>query len=100
MYRCGGKDTPLYQLCKNNPSYEGLMTSDTLATRYVLEDIPFSLEPIQALAQVAGIPTPRIDAIVTLGRTILGDQMQVGRNARTMGIEALTREQLLCYING
>lgn len=100
MYKCGDKDTPLYQLCKNNPGYEGIMTADTLATRYVLEDIPFSLEPIQALAQVAGVPTPKIDAIVTIGRTVLGDKMQVGRNARTMGIDVLTKEELLCYING
>ncbi len=100
MYRCGDNDTPLYQLCKNNPGYDGIMTSDTLATRYVLEDIPFSLEPIQALAQVAGVPTPKIDAIVTIARTILGDQMQVGRNATTMGIASMTKEQLLCFING
>ena len=100
MYQCGDKDTPLYQLCKNNKGYDGIMTSDTLATRYVLEDIPFSLEPIQALAQVAGVPTPKIDAIVTIGRTLLGDQMQVGRNAKTMGIDTMTREQLLQFING
>ena len=100
MYRCGDKDTPLYQLCKNNPSYVGIMCSNTLATRYVLEDIPFSLEPIQAIAHVAGVPTPKIDAIVTLARTILGDQMQVGRNAETMGIAGLTKETLLQYING
>lgn len=100
MYKCGDKDTPLYQLCKNNPGYNGIMTSNTLATRYVLEDIPFSLEPIQALAQVAGVPTPRIDAIVTIGRTVLGNKMMVGRNSKTMGIETLTKEELLRYING
>ena len=100
MYRCGDKDTPLYQLCKNNPGYEGIMCSNTLATRYVLEDIPFSLEPIQAIAGVAGVPTPRIDAIVVLARTILGDRMQVGRNAETLGIADLTKEELLRYING
>ena len=100
MYRCGDQDTPLYQLCKNNPSYNGIMCANTLATRYVLEDIPFSLEPIQAIAQVAGVPTPKIDAIVTLGRTILGDRMMTGRNAETMGIADLTKDALLRYING
>ncbi len=100
MYHCGDINTPLHQLCKNNPGYEGIMTSNTLSTRYVLEDIPFSLQPIQALAQIAGVPTPKIDAIVTIARTILADQMQVGRNAKTMGIDDLTKDQLLCYING
>lgn len=100
MYKCGDKDTPLYQLCKNNPGYIGIMTSNTLATRYVLEDIPFSLQPIQALAQIAGVPTPKIDAIVTIARTLLGDQMQVGRNQETMGIKGFDKEQLLKFING
>ena len=100
MYKCGDSDTPLYQLCKNNPSYEGIMCSNTLATRYVLEDIPFSLEPIQAIARVAGVPTPKIDAIVTLGRTILGEKMQTGRNAATLGLEGMDKEQLLALING
>lgn len=100
MYKCGDSDTPLYQLCKNNPGYNGIMTSNTLSTRYVLEDIPFSLEPIQALAQVAGVPTPKIDAIVTIARTILGEQMQVGRNAQTMGIDKLSKDELLKFING
>ena len=49
---------------------------------------------------MAGVPTPKIDAIVTLARTILGEKMQVGRNAETMGIAGLTKEQLLAYING
>lgn len=100
MYQCGDKDTPLYLLCKHNPGYDGIMCSNTLATRYLLEDIPFSLEPIQAIAQVAGIPTPKIDAIVVLGRTILGDRMAEGRNAKTLGLEGLTKEDLLRYING
>ena len=100
MYRCGDKDTPLYRLCKNNPGYEGIMTSNTLATRYVLEDIPFSLEPIQAIARVAGVPTPKIDAIVILGRTILGDKMMEGRNSKTLGLENMTKEELIAYING
>ena len=100
MYECGTKETPLYQLCRNNPSYDGIMTSDTLATRYVLEDIPFSLEPIQAIARAAGVPTPKIDAIVTLGRTILEEKMAVGRNAETLGIAHMDREALLQFING
>lgn len=100
MYRCGDKDTPLYRLCKNNPGYEGIMTSNTLATRYVLEDIPFSLEPIQAIARVAGVATPKTDAIVILGRTILGDKMMEGRNGRTLGIENMTKEELVKFING
>ena len=100
MYECGDKDTPLYQLCKNNPGYEGIMTANTLRTRYVLEDIPYSLVAIRALAQVAGVPTPCIDAIITIGRTIIGEQMDEGRTAKMLGIEGMNLEELLAYTQG
>ena len=100
LYECGTPDTPLYQLCKNNEGYEGIMTSNTLRTRYVLEDVPYSLVAIQTLAQVAGVPTPCIDAIVTLGRTIIGDQMDEGRTAEALGIAGMSLEKLMQYIKG
>ncbi len=100
MYQCGDMDTPLYQLCRNNPGYVGIMTSDTLRTRYVLEDIPYSLVAIQALAQVAGVKTPCIDAIVTLGNTILDDCIEEGRTAEKLGLSGMDKETLLRYIKG
>ena len=43
MYSCGDETTPLYQLCKKNPGYDGIKCAKTLKTRYVLEDIPYSV---------------------------------------------------------
>lgn len=100
MYDCGDRDTPLDQLCRNNPGYDGIQCANTLATRYVLEDVPFSLEPIRALARVAGVPTPCIDAIITLARTILGEKLLEGRSGEALGIAGLTKEALLRYIKG
>lgn len=100
MYECGDADTPLYQLVRNNKGYDGIMCSNTLATRYVLEDIPYSLEPIRAIAQAAGVATPCIDAIITLARTILGDKMDEGRTAANLGIDKMDKEQLLAFIQG
>lgn len=100
MYSCGDETTPLYQLCKNNPGYDGIKCAKTLKTRYVLEDIPYSLVPLHALGQVAGIPTPCMDAIITIGRAIMGNQMDEGRTARMLGIEGMTKDQLVAYING
>ncbi len=100
MYECGDADTPLYQLVRNNKGYDGIMCSNTLSTRYVLEDIPYSLEPIRAIARAAGVETPCIDAIITLARTILGEQMDEGRTAKALGIEGMNREELLAMIEG
>lgn len=100
MYECGTEDMTLSQLVKNNKSYDGIMCANTLATRYVLEDIPYSLEPIRAIARCAGIPTPCIDAIITLARTILGDKMDEGRTAEALGISHMDKEALLAFIDG
>jgi len=100
MYRCGDRNTPLYQLCKNNPGYEGIMCANTLRTRYNLEDIPYSLVAIQALAQVAGVKTPCIDAIVILGNTILDDCIEEGRTAEMLGLADMSREELIRYVKG
>ena len=99
MYDCGDISMPLYQLCKNNTAYDGVMTHDTLRTRYCMEDIPYSLVAIQSVAQVAGVPTPCIDATVQIGRTIL-DDLDEGRTAKALGIEGMTRDELLAYVNG
>lgn len=100
MYECGEKGMPLYQLVKNNKGYDGIMCSNTLSTRYVLEDIPYSLEPIRAIAKATGVATPCIDAIITLARTILGEQMHEGRTAEALGIDKMNKQELLKFING
>lgn len=97
MYKCGDETTPLYQLCKNNPGYVGIMTSKTLKTRYVLEDVPYSLEAIRSIAKVVGVATPCIDAIITLGHTIMGDDMDTGRTPEMLGIDGMDKEALLAF---
>ena len=40
--------------------------------RYIEEDVPFGLVPLQRLGAVAGVPTPMLDAVVRLLGTALG----------------------------
>ena len=98
MYACGDESMPLDELCRRNPGYIGVMTHDTLRTRYCMEDIPYSLVAIQALAKIADVPTPCIDAVVQIGRTIL-DGLDEGRTAKALGIDGMTKEALLAWVN-
>ena len=100
MYPYTEPDTPLYRQCNLNPGYEGIMCGNTLRTRYVLEDIPYSLVALRALAQVAGVETPCMDAIITLGNVILSDVMEEGRTKEALGIDSMTKEELIKYVNG
>ena len=100
MYSCGDETTPLYQLCRNNPGYKGIMCANTLRTRYILEDIPFSMVAISALGKIVGVPTPCIDAIITIGRAIMGDEMEEGRTVEALGLSGMDKNSLLQFVNG
>ena len=70
------------------------MGQKTLHTRYILEDIPFALEAIKAMGQVAGVQTPCIDAVITLARAIVDDVAE-GRTAKNLGIDGMSKEEFL-----
>lgn len=100
MYSCGDETTPIHQLVRNCSGYDGIMGAKTLRTRYVLEDIPYSLVALRALAQIAGVATPCMDAIITIGRAMLGDALAEGRTGEMLGIVGMTKDELLHYIMG
>lgn len=100
MYHYGTKDMSLYEIVSTNPGYIGLMVSDTIHTRYVIEDIPYSLVPLCALGELTGVPTPCMSAICTIGKAILKDELDEGRTLKNMGLEGMSVEELRTYING
>ena len=100
MYACGTVDDSIDVLVGNNKDYDGIMTSDNLWSRYMFEDIPYNLCAFSALGHVAGVPTPCIDAIITIGRAVYGDRLDEGRTLETLGLVGVTKEELLAYIKG
>ncbi|MBQ3417907.1 MAG: NAD/NADP octopine/nopaline dehydrogenase family protein [Ruminococcus sp.] len=100
MYSCGGPENTLYELLRNCDAYDGLMAQRTLKTRYIMEDIPYSLVPISALGQIAGVPTPVIDTIIQLGRIMIGPELNEGRTAAHLGIEGMSVNDLKMLIFG
>lgn len=100
MYSCGVQEDSLYDILQKCNAYNGLMAQRTLKTRYVLEDIPFSLVPISALGQIAGVSTPVIDTIIQLGRIMMGADLCEGRTAAHLGIEGMTVPELVEFVYG
>ena len=98
MYQCGDDSMPLWQLVQNNKGYIGIMNVKSLKERYIMEDIPYSLVAISALGQVAGVQTPCIDAVCSLGYGILGEELDTGRTVKNLGIDGMTKEMLLDYL--
>ena len=92
MYDAKG-DT-LSELAKSTECYKKVKGQKTLLTRYVLEDIPNSLEPMVSLGHMLGVGVSKMETIVTLARGMLGDEIVPGRTMASLGLEGMSVEQL------
>lgn len=97
MYEVEG-DT-IYDVLRNNSGYKGLMGQNTLNSRYLREDVPYSLVAFQTLAKIAGIEIPTIDAVVTIARNLLKD-LDEGRTTKNLGLENVTKEEFIQMCRG
>ena len=50
--------------------------------KYIAEDVPVGLMPMRALGAAVGVPTPAIDAVITLAQTLAGNDFTA--EARTL----------------
>lgn len=76
-------------------SYRG----GTLKMRYLTEDIPYGLVPVASLGDMLDVPTPTLDAIITLASVILQtDYRREGRTVQKLGIPGLSVDELKEYV--
>ncbi len=92
MYGATGSNT--YEVFKDCPGYHGIMGPKTLRTRYMYEDVPFSLVAYQSLAKVADLQTPAIDAVITLSKIMLPD-LEEGRTVENLGFTGKSVQDIL-----
>lgn len=100
MYKCGDETMELWQLIRNNKGYAGIQNVKTLNSRYLMEDIPYSLVAILTLGEIVGIEAPCIKAICTLGYAIMGERMDLGRTSNALGLKGITKTDFIRYIEG
>ncbi|MCS5423104.1 MULTISPECIES: NAD/NADP octopine/nopaline dehydrogenase family protein [Psychrilyobacter] len=97
MYDSTGET--LSELCKNTKAYNGIIGQKTLMTRYVLEDIPYSLEAMMSMGKMVGVNVDRMETIVNLGKSILGDDLLSDkRTMSALGFSDFSKEELLNYV--
>ncbi len=94
-----GKGNNLYEIINSVEAYKGVKGQKSLRTRYLLEDIPNSLQPIASLGKKVGVKTDRMDAIINMCKLMLDGEFIEGRSVESLGIDKLTKEELLEYVN-
>ena len=77
-YHVSGDD--LYECIRNNDAYREIDAPPTLNTRYIFEDVPNGLVPIESMGQEFGVTTPNISTIIDLACSVMDtDYRKLGR---------------------
>ncbi|HWI65114.1 MAG TPA: NAD/NADP octopine/nopaline dehydrogenase family protein [Symbiobacteriaceae bacterium] len=64
--------------------------------RYITEDVPMGLVPLEALGRLAGVPTPVATVLISLASELHDrDYRQTGRSLRTLGWHDLSAAEIL-----
>ncbi len=91
----GAKGSSLYQVLSTNPVYIKDDAPSTLHHRFLLEDIPYGMVPMESLEKVTGVPTPVTSAIVTLASKLTQiDFRSQARDLKSLGWEHLGIDEL------
>ena len=84
-YLVTGED--LYECIRNNEAYKEIDAPPTINSRYIYEDVPNGLVPVEAMAQVYNVPTPNISTIIDLANSVM--DMDYRKNGRRFSMEQL-----------
>ena len=70
--------------------YQATGTPKSWDNKYITEDVPVGLMPMQAIGGACGVPTPMIDAVIALACRLAGSDFAAqARTLRRMGIDGL-----------
>ena len=70
----------LFECIRNNGAYREIDAPPTLNTRYIFEDVPNGLVPVEAMGREFGVPTPNISTIIDLASSVMNtDYRRLGR---------------------
>ncbi|MDD2229238.1 MAG: NAD/NADP octopine/nopaline dehydrogenase family protein [Candidatus Cloacimonetes bacterium] len=80
---------------RNNPAYYMIPAPKTLDSRLLFEDIPTGILPMIEFSELAGVKTPLMNAVYTIGESLLGMNFrQTGRTLKNLGLDHLSIDQI------
>ena len=95
----GLEEAPLYNMIQGNKAYQGISGPTDIRTRYILEDVPMGLVPMEAFGEFYGVSTPTISALISLANSLVGEEFRVsGRSFARLGLTGFTHSKMESYI--
>lgn len=85
----GVRGDNLYECIRNNEAYREIDAPPTINTRYIFEDVPNGLVPVEAMGIEIGVPTPNITTIIDLACSVMNTDYRA--SGRIFSLEQLKR---------
>ncbi len=97
FHRAGfGPQGDLWATINGSQMLTQLRAPGALDTRWLTEDVPYGLVSWCSVAQKIGVPTPLMRSLVVLASAVLDQNFwKSGRTAKELGIEGISKEELL-----
>ena len=96
----GVREANLVETCRrltynSDGPYQATGTPSSLDHKFITEDVPTGLIPMSALGAAAGVPTPAVDALVELARTMTGrDFADEARTLARLGLDGMSVSEI------
>jgi opine dehydrogenase len=97
----GVREASLVETCRrltydSAGPYQATGTPSSLDHKFITEDVPTGLVPMSALGSAAGVPTPTIDALIAIVRTMTGNGFAAeGRTLARLGLGGMSAAEIL-----
>ncbi|MGM9572844.1 MAG: NAD/NADP octopine/nopaline dehydrogenase family protein [Hominicoprocola sp.] len=97
----GASGTNLYESMNGNPYYSTSKAPKSFQDRYLTEDIPFGLVPVEELGKLVGVPTPIATSIINFAELLTERPLRENRRSlEALGLGGMSVEELLSFVNG
>jgi opine dehydrogenase len=101
----GVREASLVETCQrltynSDGPYQATGTPSSLEHKFITEDVPTGLVPMSELGAAAGVPTPAIDALVAIVRSMTGkDFAAEGRTLERLGLRGMSAAEIVHVTN-
>lgn len=100
LYNSNAKS--VYEFNKNSVTHGKIQSApNTSKSRYITEDVPNILVPCYEFSKLLGIKVPIIESCITIASAYNDvEYFKEGRTLEKMGLDGMSKEELLDFVNG
>jgi len=96
----GAKGSRYTEVMATNPVYVIDYAPKSLQHRFIFEDIPYGLVPMEEMGKLANVPTPIITGLIEIASAAVKTDLRKGaRNLKSLGLEGKSIDQIKDIVN-